>query len=63
MVKIYVLTFYKTNIVLRIIDIVSKNIIVKKSAIPRNFGILNSFLKGVNITKINPVKLLMKKLG
>ena len=36
---------------------------MKKSAITRNFGILNNFLKGVKITKINPVKLLMKKLG
>jgi hypothetical protein len=29
----------------------------------RNFGILNNFLKGVRITKIKPVKLLIKKLG
>ena len=42
---------------------ISKTKIIKKSITIRNFGILNSFLKGVKITKINPVKLLMKKPG
>jgi len=36
---------------------------MNKSAVTRNFGILNSFFKGVKMTKINPVKLLIKKLG
>ena len=29
----------------------------------RNLGILNKFLNGVKITKINPVTLLIKKRG
>lgn len=40
-----------------------KNKITNKSAITRSFGILNNFFRGVKITKINPVKLLIKKLG
>ena len=45
------------------IDRVSTSNKIKKSPTIRNFGILNNFLKGVKMTKINPVKLLMKKLG
>lgn len=29
----------------------------------RNFGILNKFLNGVNIIKINPITLLIKNRG
>ena len=29
----------------------------------RNFGILNKFLRGAKITKINPAKLLIKNRG
>lgn len=37
-----------------------KELIIKKI---RNFGILNKFLNGVKITRINPAKLLIKNRG
>ena len=38
---------------------------IKLTKIPnqRNFGILNKFLKGLNIININPIILLIKKRG
>ena len=41
----------------------TKNIIINKIKNIRNLGILNKFLKGVNMTKINPLTLLIKNRG
>jgi hypothetical protein len=39
------------------------NVIIKIGTRIRNFLILNKFRNGVKITKINPIKLLIKKRG
>ena len=46
-----------------IIDSVHKNITVKISTTTRDLGFLNKFRNGVSITKINPIKLLIKNRG
>ena len=55
--------FYKTNIFLIIKYKLKQNVTVIRIKKIRNFGILNKFLKGVNIIKINPVTLLIKNRG
>jgi hypothetical protein len=42
---------------------IETNKIIRMGKTMRNFLILNKFLKGANITKIKPAKLLMKNLG
>ncbi len=48
---------------LRIVYKLIKNSRRKNIKNIRSFGILNKFLSGVKIIKINPVKLLIKKRG
>ena len=55
--------FYKPTIFLRTINKSTKNNMNNMIKIKRNFLILNKFLKGARITKIEPVKLLMKNRG
>jgi hypothetical protein len=54
---------YKPTIVLRIKYKLTKNTIINKIKNIRSLGILNKFLKGVNITNISPVTLLIKNRG
>ena len=55
--------YHKPVILLIIEKMLIKNKKIKKNRKLRNFGILNKFLNGVLITKINPTKLLIKNLG
>lgn len=54
---------YKPTIILRILYKLIKNNIIKITNKKRIFEFLNKFLKGVNITKIKPIKVLIKNLG
>ena len=44
-------------------EISIKNIPIPRIKNPRDFEVLNKLLNGVKITKINPIKLLIKNLG
>jgi len=55
--------YYNPTIALRIKYKLVKKTIRNTIKNTRNFGILNKFLKGVKITKINPVTLLIKNRG
>ena len=55
--------YYRPTIVFKIVYKPIKNNIRNKIKNIRNLGILNRFLKGVNITKIKPVTLLIKNRG
>lgn len=54
---------YKPIIFIRILDKAKRN--NKRNIIKniRNFDVLNKLLKGVKITKINPIRLLIKNRG
>ena len=54
---------YKPTIFIRILYKLTKNKITNKIKNIRNLEFLSKFLKGVNITKINPNKLLIKNRG
>ena len=58
-----ILPYYKPTILRKIRYKLTKNTIRKITKKIRNFGILNKFLKGVKITKIKPVTLLIKNRG
>ena len=54
---------YRPTIVFKIVYKPIKNNMRNKIKNIRNLGILNKFLKGVKITKIKPVTLLIKNRG
>ena len=54
---------YKPTIILRTLYKLIKNNIIKITNKKRIFEFLNKFLRGVNITKIKPINVLIKNLG
>jgi hypothetical protein len=55
--------FYNPTIFRIMKDKLTIKIKLNKITNQRNFGILNKFLKGLNIININPIILLIKKRG
>ena len=54
---------YNPTIFLITIESIAMKIKIVKKSTNRSFGILSKFLKGVKITRIKPIKLLIKKRG
>ena len=60
---LYLQIFYNPSIFLITEYKLTTKIKLNKITNPRNFGILNKFLKGLNIINISPIILLIKKRG